>query len=419
MSADKTLYNFNEISEIILTDPICGELSLEKVTDDKLEEKKKYQEVFISDLSLMTGIVSQTAMQVANQSMTLSQIANQAPNGLFAATANPANLSKFANGTTTTMLRDTSGHLIEHAGFVEVRLRASLNPAIILSVGMQAVLAISGTYYVHEIDTQIKALNAKLEEILKMEHDTDIGRLIAIRKGLYEIADRESINTTDLTAIRTYKSTASEIHEKFMFRSKRIESELDSKIGEKNEEQRLQYINLRMKIALEANKLALYAELVEIGSRIKIGDQLETINALIKQLKLNYANSFYHNSDLEIEKIYSERLQRINNELVEKNKELESSLEEFNALYNKGWGQIRPGIEMVNTLWNSNKAKGKRKLEKKYLSTLKTDIEQHKESDRIDNMIDKIVKLPHKETEILYVPIGNNKQRLFVLIEDE
>lgn len=144
------LINSYKINEIVIFNPIGDELYLEKVTDDKLRAKKKYREVFVSDLSLMTGNVSQTALQVANQGMTLAQIAKQAPNGLFTATANPANLSKFANGTTSTMVRDSSGRLTEHAGFADIGLSASLNPAIILSAGMQVMSAISGTYYLHK-----------------------------------------------------------------------------------------------------------------------------------------------------------------------------------------------------------------------------------------------------------------------------
>lgn len=322
MSEEKMLNNLNEINEIVISNPIGDELSLEKVTDDKLETKKKYKEVFVSDLSLMTNNVSQTALQVANQGMTLAQIAKQAPNGLFTASANPANLSKFANGTTSTMVRDASGRLVEHAGFADVGLSASVNPAIILSAGMQVMSVVSGTYYLHKINSQITDMDAKLEELLNIHHDTNIGRLIAARKGLSEIANREFVDTTDLSAIRNYKKTADEIHEEYKYRLKRQESELNLEIDSKVEEKKLRDINFTMTIAFEANKLSLFGELIEIGSRMKIGGQIEIINGLTRQLKQNYANSFYHNIDLEVEKIYLLRQQRSGNELVDKKKNL-------------------------------------------------------------------------------------------------
>jgi hypothetical protein len=424
MSEDKMLNNSNEINEIVVSNHVGGELFLGKVTDEKLEAKKKYREVFVSDLSLMTGNVSQVALQVANQGMTLAQIAKQAPNGLFTATANPVNLSKFANGTTTTMVRDVSGHLVEHAGFVDIGLSASVNPAIMLSAGMQVMSAVSGTYYLHKINAQIIEMDAKLEELLNIHHDTNIGRLIAARKGLSEIANREFVDTTDLSAIRNYKKTADEIHEEYLYRLKRQESELNLEIDSKAEEKKLRDINFTMTIAFEANKLSLFAELIEIGTRMKNGGQIEIINGLTRQLKQNYANSFYHNIDLEVEKIYSMRQQRSSNELVDKKKKYEKSLDKLTDIhFLNGWGILSEiGIKtvvVVKSKSDVNKAKEKIVLENKNLSTVKKGMKQNKESDGIDNIIDEVVELPNKETEILYIPTENNKQRVFVPIEDE
>lgn len=422
MSEEKMLNNSNEINEIVVSNPIVGELSLDKVSDDKLEAKKKYREVFVSDLSLMTSNISQTSLQVANQGMTIAQIAKQAPNGLFTATVNPAKLSKFANGTTTTMVRDTSGHLVEHAGFADIGLSASLNPAIILSAGMQVMSAVSGTYYLHKINAQITEMDAKLEEILNIHHDTNIGRLIAARKSLSEIANRDFVDTTDLSTIRIYKKTADEIQEEYMYRLKRQERELNLEIDSKAEEKKLRDINLTMTIAFEANKLSLFAELIEIGTRMKIGDQIEIINGLTKQLKQNYANSFYHNIDLEVEKIYSIRQQQSNNELLDKKKKYEKSLDKLTDIhFLNGWGILSEiGIKTVIAVKSKsdvNKANEKIVLENQNLSTVKKGMKQNKESDGIDNIINEVVELPNKETEILYIPIKNNKQRVFVPIK--
>ena len=424
MSEDKILNNSNEINEIVVSNPICGELSLKKVTDDKLEAKKKYKEVFVSDLSLMTGNVSQTALQVANQGMTLAQIAKQAPNGLFTATANPANLSKFTNGTTSTMVRDASNHLVEHAGFADVGLRASMNPAIILSAGMQVMSAVSGTYYLHKINAQITDMDAKLEELLNIHHDTNIGRLVAARKGLSEIANREFVDATDLSAIRNYKKTADEIQEEYTYRLKRQESELILEIDSKAERKILSDINFTMTIAFEANKLSLFAELIEIGTRMKIGGQTEIINGLTRQLKQNYANSLYRNVDSEAEKVYSIRQQQSSNELVDKKKKHEKSLNKLtDSPIFSGWGILAEiGIKTVVAVKSKNdvnKAEEKVGLENKNLSTVKKDMKQNKESDGIDNIIDEVVDLQYKEKEILYILTENNKQRVFVPIEDE
>ncbi|UOR13606.1 hypothetical protein [Halobacillus amylolyticus] len=421
MSEDEMLNNSNEINEIVVSNLIGGELSLEKVTDDKLEADKKYKEIFVSDLSLMMGNVSQTALQVANQGMTLAQIAKQAPNGLFTATSNPANMSKFANGTTSTMVRDASGSLVEHAGFADVGLSASVNPAIILSAGMQVMSAVSGTYYLHEINAQIKGMDAKLEKLLNFHHDTNIGRLIAARKGLSEIANREFVDTTDLFAIRNYKTNADEIHEEYTYRLKRDESKLNLEINSKVEEEKLRDINFTMTIAFEASKLSLFAELIEIGTRMKIGGQIENIVGLTRQLKQNYTKSFYHNIDLEVEKVYSMLQQRSSNELVDKKKKYEKSLEKLTDVHiHNGWGILAEfginTIVAVKSKSDVNKVKEKVVLENNNLRTVKKGMKQNKESDGIDKIIDKVVELPYKEAKILYVPSKNNKQRVFVPI---
>ncbi|MGA4718737.1 hypothetical protein [Fictibacillus nanhaiensis] len=424
MSEDKMIKNSNEISEIVVSNTIGDELCLEKVTDNKLETKKKYREVFVSDLSLMTGNISQAALQVANQGMTLAQVAKQAPNGLFTATANPANLSKFANGTTTTMVRDSAGRLVEHAGFAEVGLNVTVNPAIILSAGMQVMSAISGTIYLHKINAQMKDMDAKLGKLLNFHHDINIGRLIAARKGLYEIANRDFVDTVDLSAVRNYKKTADEIHEEYAYRLKRQKRELHIKIDTKAEKELLLEINFTMTIAFEASKLSLFAELIEIGTRMKIGGQIEMINGLTKQLKQNYDQSFYHHIDLEVERVYSMIQQRSSNELIDKKIKFEETLDELTDNYSsRGWG-ILPEIVMRMAVAgkakiNVNKVNKKVESENKNFSTLKTGMKQSKESDGIDHIIDEIVELPYKEKEILYIPTENKKQRIFVVVEDE
>lgn len=176
--------------------------------------------------------------------------------------------------------------------------------------------------------------------------------------------------------------------------------------------------------AFEANKLSLYAELIEIGTRMKIGGQIEIINGLTNQLKQNYANNFYHNNELEVEKIYSMIQQRSSNELVDKNIKFEKSLDKITDNYiSTGWGILPEiGIRMFfagKAKRDVNKAKEKVELEKKNLGKVKKGMKQNKESDGIDNIIDEVVKLQYKETEIMYIPTENNKQRVFVAFEDE
>ena len=101
--------------------------------------------------------------------------------------------------------------------------------------------------------------------------------------------------------------------------------------------------------------------------------------------------------------------------------EIANKLTDFHIF--TGWGilaeiGIKAGVA-VKSKSDVNKVKEKVVLENKNLSTVKKGMKQNKESDGIDNIIDEVVELPYKETEILYIPTENNKQRVFVPIEDE
>lgn len=426
MSRGEYLNNLNGIDEIIFSNPAGGKLSMKKLAEDSLGGIKRYKEVLESDASFIMGSVSQIPLQVANQRMTLSQIAKQAPNGLFTATTNPSNLSKFANGTTTTMVRDASGHLIEHAGFSNVGLRISLNPAVILSAGVQAMSAISGTYYLHKINAEFKKVHATLKDLQSRLDDSNIAKLNTARKYLSDISNREFVDTVDLSDIRTYKKTAFEIYEEYIQGLTREEGKPESKIleGKKDVEAKLNDINFKVMVAFEAYKLSLYADIVEIATRMKIGDQTDTINELVNQLKKNYSAGFYHTIEAEVEKIYSMRQQQSNKDLQNSKVNIAHSLSgiENAILFNSSGKRIKfvyNATVGVKSGFKAYKVKEKITLENKRLSTIKEYIKENKESDRINRIIDEITEIPQKEKEVIYIPSVNKKQRLFISIENE
>lgn len=56
-------------------------------------------------------------------------------------------------------------------------------------------------------------------------------------------------------------------------------------------------MNFQLSITFEASKLSLFAELIELGTRMKIGGQSELVEGLTSQLENNYKNSLYLNID--------------------------------------------------------------------------------------------------------------------------
>ncbi|MGO3608397.1 MAG: hypothetical protein ACTIOL_01455 [Enterococcus sp.] len=110
---------------------------------------------------------------------------------------------------------------LEHFGFTQVTASSAINPAMVLSAGMQVMSMVSGTYYLNQINSQIHQIDKKLEELVQFHHDEKVGKLKASRYGLSEIASREIVDIADINAIRSYKKTLQEIQEEYSYRLNR------------------------------------------------------------------------------------------------------------------------------------------------------------------------------------------------------
>lgn len=394
-------------NDFVLSNPLGNKVEFRNVDNSDFINEKKYTEVFFSNASLVTGNILQGALQIGNQSYTLTNIASQAKNGLFTSTINPNSLSKFKDGTVSTMVRDSSGKLTKHSGFTEVGLGLNMNPAMALSVGMQAMSLISGTYYLNQINNQIAKMDNKLDELIQIHHDTNIGKLKSVKKGLSEIAKRNNVDIVDVNAIRNFKQTSEEIYEEYVYSLNRKESELSQLKSVK--EEIVNDLNYCMGVAFEANKLSLFADLIEIGTRMKIGGQSSIIIELTEQLEKNYNNSFYINIDEEINNVKLNIEKRLDEILLLKN-ETTQKIDKYGkfvaAVPSKATVMIKSAVDSKN--YNKNKEKYGENLK-----TLQLNLKLSKKSESFDNLVQDIIKLPSKENEVLYMIDGEN-QRVFI-----
>ena len=401
--------------QLIVLNPMGDELVMEeaKVSDHSGE----FKEIFAADASLIAGNLTQVSLQIANQAMTFSQIAKQAPNGIFTATIDPSKLSKFKNGTFTTMVHGGEKKL-EHFGFTEITAAGGINPAMVLAAGMQIMSIASGTYYLHQINSQIHELDEKLEELIQIHHDENIGKLKAARNGLSEIADRNIVDMADVNEIRLYKKTCQEIQEEYSYR---LDRETNGFVpGKKGDETKFENMNFQNTHAFEASKLSLFAELIEIGTRMKIGNQTELIEGLTGQLERNYKNSLY----FKIEQVGLEYYDKLKAKYQKEKNDKQTNHKKIDKLVNNipvwGWGVFgKAAVQGVFTLKNnvdmstSNKKEKKRKAS---LDSLISEVNKNKKIETIDEVISDMLKLPYVEREILYM-IDGNKQRVFVPAE--
>ena len=151
-----------------------------QTTDEELQSKKYYK-VDLSEIDFATGQLLNLGLNQGRELLTFSELAKKAPNGLFTASTSIDNLTQFKDGSYSTMVRDANGQIQKHAGFVEVKgVVGGVNLANLVSVGIQAMSIASGMYYLHEINTQLNTLNEKVNEIIRVRDDEQIGMLKSI-----------------------------------------------------------------------------------------------------------------------------------------------------------------------------------------------------------------------------------------------
>lgn len=266
--------------------------------DDEKLQKNKYYKVDFSEINFATGQLLNLGLNISRELFTFSELAKKAPNGLFTASTNVENLTQFKDGSFSTMVRGTNGQIQKHAGFTEVKGVGGVSVANLVSVGMQAMSIVSGTYYLHEIHNQLSNLNNNMEEILNFRNDDHIGKLKAINKVLTEISNKEIIRESDFNQLRRQREVANEIFEsRFETYSRRKEQILGYK---KNIEKQIDKMNKDLVVAFQAKILELAAEFIEILSLIKFGESSDYINQQIEQFKNNYNDSILTRIELEV-----------------------------------------------------------------------------------------------------------------------
>ena len=286
----------SEIRELILQDDSGNQLSFQRPKNNPMATK--YQEV-LAEGTKASGHIVQGALPVLGQAHTIAELQRMAPNGLFTATADKAVLSHFADGTYTTMVRDSGNHLVANAGFKEVGQLSKVNPAVALGIGMQAMAAISGQYYMTQINGQLAEMSKNLDELIDMHHDEKMGILQNAQKRLAEITRRTIADESDIDEIRDIRNRIGEVYQEYETRLNReydgtVEFSSDKWFVEKRVDsysQLVDKLNFTMRICAEADKLRLQSEVAEIAVRMKVNARDPMLPELYEQLNDNFNNS--------------------------------------------------------------------------------------------------------------------------------
>lgn len=382
-----------KITEIVLQNGLGQELFFTR--PDKLSSVK-YQEINFGELNNLSGHIVQGALPKLGQTLYLKDIAKKAPNGLFTTKATPSTLSNFADGSLTTMVRDSSNNLVGHEGFTSVGL-SETNPLLAINVAMQATAAISGQYYLHQIYNQLDIINSNLEQLINMHHDEKVGVLLNAKARLSEITSRQIVDEIDINEIRSLRNNIGEIYQEYKNRLDREQQSLskfkskafrvEERVKEYNNS--IEEMNFTLQVTFEADRLSMYAELTEIAARMKRNYNDPTLEELFHQLNTNYKNSFSLSIKDNIETIFA------------------------------------PIIENASTIIGNGKDfwlidKDPNKL----LSSIESNL-KHLQENLIKNsdyeLINRVLSEPNKEQTILLLPGEENlqEQRIFVSVSEQ
>ena len=207
----------------------------------------------------------------------------------------------------------------KHYGFEKIIPQVGFNPAMIVQLSIQVMSFVSGTYYLHAINDNMKAINDKLSDIKRIRTNEQIGQIESANRSLSRISSRKYIDNIDFVEIRNHKVTLEQIYlenkssiNEIINRDSLDPNKLNFK--KKYIVEKFRDIHDKLALSVEANKSFLLAEIAEIGIRMKNNDSLEMINEMIVQLESDYNESLYNNLEKEIDSICNFLLKRLINQ---------------------------------------------------------------------------------------------------------
>ena len=301
---------------------------------------------------------------------------------------------KYADGTVGSIVLK-NGRTVKHSGFTEIALSAA-NPAAIVGAGMQAMAAISGQYYMHQISTQLRGIDKKLDKLVGFHHDEKIGQLISIDRSIGELTTKINVDAADIIAIQSSKQKADEIF--FEYHTRLYGVDISSVINVKSrwldkakELRELKKnidgseIGFSIRICYYADEIREKCILTEIAIRMKMGGHEEAIAELYDRLHTHHYEAFYC---------------KVNDVLTDRYSAIE---ERANEVLGDGQNISAAARDVFDSIMQG-----------------KNDLQELFDSKEQKNLVAQMLQSFNEPREILYLP-GNSpdEQRMFVAAEDE
>lgn len=200
------------------------------------------------------------------------------PNGLFTATANPAVLTKLADGTFSTMIHGPRG-IASHAGFNAAS--ASVFAPIIV---FQAMSMVTGQYYLNGITRQLKSIDKKVNKLIELHHATRLSKISYTIKMIDSLYKTSFPNIEDLVALRLMQNDIGVIHEEYVRQISNInlddfkhldETFTKNRISELFEKVADADFDFSLNMAITTDEILHMMKIVELVLNTRMGNNIE------------------------------------------------------------------------------------------------------------------------------------------------
>jgi len=237
---------------------------------------------------------------------------------LFRASVNPDTLARYQDGSISSMVIG-NGSIKYHRGFEP----EGISPQAGLAVAMQAMAAMSGQYYMHQLSQQLREINRKLDELrseIKIQNLRDkTAVLMMVRDQFTALAGRENHNREDLTTVQRLKEQVTIVYYSYLPAldyldpRKLAQSNSGSESGklwqicinlglDPNTSDRFE-VNQTIEMCYLSSLLIEWCRVAEIGLRLELND-LADVPELLGALNREHRKSFHRNVGKEIERMY-------------------------------------------------------------------------------------------------------------------
>lgn len=179
---------------------------------------------------------------------------------LFTSTVAPTTLTKFADGTFSTMVHGTKG-ILKNAGFSQLNPTAVFAPILIF----QAASILTGQYYMHGITKQLQSIEKKIDHLIDLHHIEKASILRGHHNVLSAIADKANLAEEDLNELRTIARDATSIREHYLALLRDLDYDSYKNIRQRMTSART-VDDIRRKVS--EDRLDVYGQMIRTAERI-------------------------------------------------------------------------------------------------------------------------------------------------------